>query len=96
MQNYLNVIALSYRGISFVTPTGVYAEQTRRSVSEFQRRFGLPETGVVNEQTWNEIGRVYSDLIAEINVKSMQFKGSTIREGDSDYEYPYNISGGGK
>ncbi len=89
LQDYLNVIALSYRGISFVPPTGVYAEQTTRSVTEFQRRFGLPETGVVNEETWNSIGRVYSDLIAEINVKSMQFTGNTIREGDSDYEYPY-------
>lgn len=84
LQDYLNVIALSYRGISFVEPTGVFGEQTRRSVTEYQRRFGLPQTGVVNEATWNSIGETYSNLIAEINVKSKQFTGYNLKEGDRD------------
>lgn len=91
LQEYLNVIALAYRGVSFVQPTGIFGEQTRRSVTDYQRRFSLPQTGVVNEEVWNSIGRTYSDLISEINVKSKQFPGNTMREGDSDYEYPYSI-----
>ena len=85
LQDYLNLIAITYRGITPVPPTGVFAEQTRRTVTEYQRRFSLPQTGVVDEQTWNSIGRTYSDLISEINVAEEQFGGNTLREGDSDF-----------
>lgn len=89
LQNYLNFISLSYRGISFVSPTGFYGEQTRQSVTEFQRRFGLPETGVVDEATWNLIGKTYVDLINEVNVNLTQFPGRNIVEGDTDFTHPY-------
>lgn len=85
LQDYLNLIAITYRGITPVPPTGVFGEQTRRTVSEYQRRFSLPETGIVDERTWNSIGKTYSDLISEINVAQEQFGGNTLREGDSDF-----------
>lgn len=90
LQNYLNYISLSYRGIPFVSPTGYYGEQTANSVTSFQRRFGLPQTGVVDEATWNLIGETYLNLINEINVNTTQFPGRNIVEGDSDFNYPYS------
>lgn len=63
----------------------MFGEQTRRTVSEYQRRFSLPETGIVDERTWNSIGKTYSNLISEINVAQEQFGGNTLREGDSDF-----------
>lgn len=89
IQNYLNFISLSYRGISFVSPTGYFGEQTRQSVLEFQGRFNLPQTGIVDEATWNLIGKTYVDLINEVNVNTTQFPGKNLEEGDSDFVYPY-------
>ena len=89
IQEYLNFISLSYRAISFVSPTGYYGEQTRQSVIEYQRRFGLSETGIVDEATWNSIGNTYVNLINEVNVNTTQFTGRNLAEGDSDFSYPY-------
>ena len=38
-----------------VSVDGIYGTVTRNAVLAAQRRFGLPETGVVTATTWNEI-----------------------------------------
>ena len=90
LQNYLNYISLSYRGISFVSPTGYFGEQTRQAVIEYQIRFNLPQTGIVDEKTWNSIGETYINLLNEVNVNTTQFTGKNLGEGDSDFNYPYS------
>ncbi len=41
---------------------GVFGKQTKESVLAAQRYFGLPETGVVNADTWEEIYDQYSGI----------------------------------
>ncbi len=59
IQNYLRVVG--NRDI-FVAPSGIYDENTRLSVLDFQKRFSLPETGIVDKITletlFNEYVRV--------------------------------------
>ncbi|MEE1280265.1 MAG: peptidoglycan-binding protein [Oscillospiraceae bacterium] len=62
VQEYLNYISLFFRDISIVAPTGYFGPATTASVRRFQSEFGLNADGIVNEQTWDEIASVYSDL----------------------------------
>ena len=45
-----------------MTVDGIFGTRTRAAVLASQRRFGLPETGVVNTMTWNEIYDQYSGI----------------------------------
>ena len=62
LQYMLNVLAAYISGIPPVTEDGIYGPATRSAVLAAQRRFGLPETGVVNTQTWDEIYDQYSGI----------------------------------
>ena len=62
LQYMLAVLSDFIPGIPEVTVDGVYGSATRAAVLAAQRRFGLPETGVVNTQTWNEIYDQYSGI----------------------------------
>lgn len=44
-------------------PDGIYGEETRRAVSEFQRRAGLPVTGTVDLATWNALAAAYRNAL---------------------------------
>ena len=60
IQNALGELAAVYDGIGEVPQTGAYDEQTARSVREFQRIHGLPETGAVDRATWNALADAYN------------------------------------
>ena len=62
MQRYLNTIAESYPEIPTVNPTGYFGSMTEQAVIAFQRLFGLPENGIVDAATWDEIMSVYSNV----------------------------------
>lgn len=62
MQRYLNRIAEAYPDIPTVNPTGYFGNMTEEAVTAFQRLFGLPENGIVDAATWDEIMNIYSDL----------------------------------
>ena len=47
------------RGNHAVIPTGVYDAATKRSVKEFQKEYGLAESGVVDSNTYNAIYREF-------------------------------------
>ena len=55
IQLYLIDIAQVHPEIPLVYPTGVYDDRTRNAVTEFQKFFSLPVTGVVDLETWNKI-----------------------------------------
>lgn len=65
IQDYLNYIALFFGGVTTVAPTGFFGPATTASVRNFQREFGLEQTGIINEVTWNSIASVYADLRIE-------------------------------
>lgn len=55
LQTMLRTIAQLEPNQPSVIPDGVYTKQTADSVSAFQRRKGLPVTGVVDNTTWDRI-----------------------------------------
>lgn len=59
MQEQLNAIAAVYTAIPSLVPDGIFGENTRRSVMEFQSIFGLPVTGVVDYRTWYKISQIF-------------------------------------
>jgi peptidoglycan hydrolase-like protein with peptidoglycan-binding domain len=51
LQTMLRVLAEDDNELSSLVPDGIYGNQTRQAVSTFQRKYGIPMTGVVNEET---------------------------------------------
>ncbi len=59
LQNALNYIHGSYPGIPLISnPTGYYDANTKNAVTTFQKVFSLPQTGIVNLQTWYKISYI--------------------------------------
>lgn len=56
IQSYLAVIS---NGDLIVVPSGVYDENTRLAVSDFQKRNGISESGVVNFETFTALHDAY-------------------------------------
>ena len=62
LQYMLRVLSAYIRQIPPLTVDGIFGENTRNAVLAAQRYFGLPETGVVNETTWDEIYDQFSGI----------------------------------
>ena len=55
LQYMLSVLSEYIQEIPPLTIDGIYGQQTRNAVLAAQRRFGLPQTGEVDFETWDEI-----------------------------------------
>jgi peptidoglycan hydrolase-like protein with peptidoglycan-binding domain len=62
LQYMLSVLSTYIPYIPPVTVDGVYGSATRAAVLAAQRQFRLPETGVVDANTWDEIYDQYSGI----------------------------------
>ena len=62
LQYMLSILASYISYIPSVTVDGTYGPATRSAVLATQRLFGLPETGVVDARTWDEIYDQYSGI----------------------------------
>ena len=62
LQYMLNVLSAYIPEIPSVTVDGIFGAGTRDAVIAAQRRFGLPETGIVNFDTWDEIYDQFSGI----------------------------------
>lgn len=62
LQYMLSVLSSYIPSIPPVSVDGIYGQATRAAVLAAQRRFRLPETGTVGEQTWDEIYDQYSGI----------------------------------
>lgn len=62
LQYMLSVLSSYIPSIPPLSVDGVYGSATRAAVLAAQRRFGLPETGTVGTQTWDEIYDQYSGI----------------------------------
>jgi hypothetical protein len=69
IQEQLNTISESYPAIPRVSEDGIYGDATVNAVKIFQSVFNLPQTGVVDYQTWYRISEIYVAVtrIAELN-----------------------------
>ena len=65
LQTMLRVIAESDELQPSVIPDGIYGPQTVTAVSTFQRRNGLPVTGITDQDTWDRIVAVYEPALVE-------------------------------
>lgn len=62
LQYMLSVLSSYIPSMPNVSVDGIYGTVTRNAVLAAQRRFGLPETGVVTAMTWNEIYDQYAGI----------------------------------
>ncbi|MBQ2391114.1 MAG: peptidoglycan-binding protein [Clostridia bacterium] len=65
LQEFLRRIAYSNEQIPLVAIDGIYGNETKAAVTEFQKLFGLPQTGEVDEATWNAIVEEFQRLTNE-------------------------------
>ena len=62
LQYMLSVLAAYIPEIPPLSVDGIFGEDTRNAVIAVQRRFGLPQTGVVDAATWDEIYDQFSGI----------------------------------
>ena len=62
IQELLAFISTVVREIPTVEIDGIFGPETSASLIAFQRLYGLEADGIVDEETWNEIIRVYREL----------------------------------
>ena len=66
LQYYLAYIALFIQSVLAPTTDGSFGPATRDAVISYQRTYGLPQTGIVNEATWNSIEQTYYGILRGI------------------------------
>ncbi len=68
IQEQLNRIAINFPQLPLITVSGNYDQSTSDTVSQFQRLFVLPVTGIVDRSTWYRISQIYASVkrLAEI------------------------------
>ena len=67
IQTMLRVIGMKKDSAATLIPDGIYSQQTMSAVSGFQRRAGLPVTGVTDDLTWARITREFDPAAVEAN-----------------------------
>lgn len=55
LQTMLRILAEDDHTLATVIPDGIYGTQTRNAVAAFQRKYGIPVTGVTDQATWERI-----------------------------------------
>lgn len=85
----LRVIASHHGDLPSVIPDGIYGQQTASAVSAFQRKFGLPITGIANQGTWEMIVSVYKPALIHVSpaqpVEIVLERNQVIHKGESHH-----------
>ena len=88
LQTMLRVIAESDDLQPSVIPDGIYGPNTVTAVSTFQRRNGLPVTGIADQATWDQIVAVYAPALVAVGpVEPLEIilePRQVIRQGESN------------
>lgn len=87
LQTMLRVLAEDDPRLPTVVPDGIYGPNTAQAVTAFQRRSGLPATGVTDQQTWDTIVQNYEPALIRIDkaqpIEVLIDPGQIFRYGDS-------------
>ncbi len=67
LQTMLRVIAEDDSSLPTVVPDGIYGQTTMAAVTEFQRRKGLPLTGITDQATWDAIVAEYQNALIRVD-----------------------------
>ncbi len=89
LQTMLRTIAQMVPDQLNVIPDGIYSPQTAEAVECFQRREGLPVTGVADEKTWNRIVEEYEKARVDVEraaaIQITLNPGQVIRRGEENH-----------
>ena len=66
LQTMLRVIAEDDPRLPTLIPDGIYGPSTMIAVTAFQRREGIPITGITDENTWNQIAAAYEPALIRV------------------------------
>lgn len=66
LQTMLRIIAEDDPRLPTVVPDGIYGPATMVAVTAFQRREGIPITGITDEATWDRIVAAYEPALIRI------------------------------
>jgi len=87
LQTMLRVISEDDPSLPTVVPDGIYGPSTMQAISTFQRKYGLPVTGIVNQQTWEKTVNIYEPALVRIGkaqpIEIILEPGQVFRRGDS-------------
>ena len=88
LQYYLSYIALFVQTVISTNYDGSFGPSTRASVISFQETYGIPQTGVVDRVTWDNIESVYQSFVSDIDFefsvgRIFPFPGRVLRNGVS-------------
>lgn len=96
LQTMLRVLAEDDRSSPTVVPDGIYGPGTMTAVSAFQRRSGLPVTGVTDQETWDAIVKAYEPALIRVGkaepIEIIMDPGQVYRNGDAN-PYIYLLQG---
>lgn len=86
LQYFLDILSVFYNNIPDIAYTGIFDEQTRLAVIEFQKMKGLSPTGIVDTETWNQlydtILGIFMTLPPErVYLPSLRFPGIEFQKG---------------
>lgn len=92
LQTMLRVLAEDDNTLPTVVPDGIYGQDTMTAVSAFQRRKGIPVTGITDNDTWDAIYDAYAPALIRVGkaepIEIIMDPGKVFRLGDaSPYLY---------
>ena len=67
LQRYLRQLSRFDPDIPTVDEDGIFGEATRRSLEAFQRKYGLPVTGVADAETW---AMLFNEYLASVEART--------------------------
>ena len=96
LQTMLRVIAEDDPSLPAVIPDGIYGPSTMIAVTAFQRREGIPVTGITDENTWTQLVAAYEPALVRIGkaepIEILLEPGQVIILGESS-PYVYLLQG---
>ena len=63
LQRYLRQLSRFDPDVPSVDEDGIFGEETRRSLTAFQKKYGLPITGVADSETW---AMLFNEYLASV------------------------------
>ena len=67
LQTMLKVLAKDDSTLPNLVPDGIYGQDTTNAILAFQRKYGLPATGITNQDTWDTIVSAYEKAIIRVD-----------------------------
>nr|WP_312578821.1 peptidoglycan-binding protein [Sedimentibacter sp.] len=87
VQYYLNILSAYYNTIQAVDINGILDPPTRNSIMAFQRTFGLPTTGIIDNRTWDAINNTILEILVTlppnlVSIPKLIYPGIVYGRGD--------------